>query len=64
PENHGRTAVTRKIYSQIALVQLCGVALETNLSNSVQNSFTHFAAKWGILTLSMREAAIPNDTAY
>ena len=39
-------------------------ALETNLSNSVQNSFTHFAAKWGILTLSMREAAIPNDTAY
>ena len=59
-----RVLPVRKIYSQITLVQLCGVALETNLSNSVQNSFTHFAAKWGILTLSIREAAIPNDTAY
>ena len=36
----------------------------TNLSNYVQNSFTHFEAKCGILTLSIREAAIPNDTAY
>ena len=32
----------------------------TNLSNYVQNSSTHFEAKCGILTLSIREAAIPN----
>ena len=33
---------------------------ETNLSNSVQKLFTHCGAECGILTLSAREAAIPN----
>ena len=35
---------------------------ETILSQEVQNSFTNSAEKWGILSLSIREAASPTST--